>query len=80
VPPIRCLYVDCAFIEEGYCTAPAIDLDPEEGCLTYEGTGAAAVDEEWEDETLGDLWHEDDEILYEDADEEDWYEAEDFDD
>lgn len=79
MPPIRCHYADCGFLEEGYCTAPAIELDPEEGCLTYEATGAVAEEDDWEDETLGDLWHEDDEVLYEDADDEEWYEAEEFD-
>lgn len=76
MPPIRCHYVDCVFLEEGFCAAPAIELDPEEGCLTYESAAAELEDEVWEDEGLGDLWHEDDEILYEDADEEEWYEDE----
>lgn len=77
MPPIRCHYLDCEFLEEGFCTAPAIELDIEDGCLTYVSTGEREDDEVWEDESLGDLWHEDDEILYEDADDEEWFEDED---
>jgi hypothetical protein len=79
VPRIRCHYGDCVYLEEGYCGAAAIELDPEEGCLTYERSDEAVVkvDDQWQDEVddLGDLWHDDDEILYEDAGEDDWYEA-----
>lgn len=32
---IRCLYDDCVFLSKGFCTAHAIELDPEDGCLTY---------------------------------------------
>lgn len=34
-PRIRCFYVDCAFISEGNCSAPSIEMDPEDGCLTF---------------------------------------------
>ena len=32
---IRCLYEDCAYLAKGFCTATSIELDPEDGCLTY---------------------------------------------
>ena len=35
MPRIRCHYEDCVFLEEGYCGAAAIELEPETGCLTY---------------------------------------------
>ncbi len=35
MPRVRCWYVDCLFLDNGYCTASRIELDPEEGCLTY---------------------------------------------
>lgn len=75
MPPIRCHYMDCVFLDEGFCGATAIELDPEDGCLTYERGEIESPDAVWEDdEVLEDLWEEDDEVLYEDADDEDWYE------
>lgn len=35
MPRIRCFYDDCVFLEKGFCGAPMIELDPEDGCLTY---------------------------------------------
>jgi len=32
---IRCLYEDCVFLSKGFCIATAVELDPEDGCLTY---------------------------------------------
>jgi hypothetical protein len=68
---IRCHYTDCVFLDDGYCTAAAIELDPDTGCATYSPTEEAAKDdwdesedlEEWEDddtEEEDDSWDEDD--------------------
>ena len=35
MPKIRCLYEECVFLVKEYCSAPSIELDPEDGCLTY---------------------------------------------
>lgn len=35
MPRIRCLYEDCAFLSKGFCIATSVELDPEDGCLTY---------------------------------------------
>lgn len=35
MPRIRCFYEECVFLNKDYCTAPKIELDPEDGCLTY---------------------------------------------
>lgn len=35
MPRIRCRYVDCIYLESGFCGTDQIDLDPELGCLTY---------------------------------------------
>lgn len=32
---IRCYYDDCVFLKNGLCNAANIELDPEDGCLTY---------------------------------------------
>lgn len=74
MPRIRCHYSDCVFIDEGYCSAAAVEIDPDTGCATYspnEETLASDEDweeeeEEWEEEDL----EEDDEDLWEDDEEE----------
>ena len=69
---IRCHYADCVFLDEGYCSAAAIELDPDTGCATYTPNEEAAK-EDWEEEEL-DEW-EDEEA--EDEEEESWDEEED---
>lgn len=69
MPRIKCHYADCVFLDEGYCSAAAVEIDPDTGCGTYSPSEEAATeweeeDEmEWdEDEEEGDddLWEEDD--------------------
>jgi len=50
MPRIRCYYIDCVFLDDGYCGAAAIELDPDQGCLTYRQTDDLDVEEEWEEE------------------------------
>lgn len=81
MPRIRCHYADCVFLDEGYCAAAAIELDPEEGCLTYSPSGDggaeawggndADLEEDWGEAGFGPAG--------EDDDEDDW-DAEDDDD
>lgn len=73
MPRIRCHYIDCAFLDDGYCSAAAVEVDPDAGCMTYspsaESTGGDDWDdedeleelEEWEDEEEDgeDIWSED---------------------
>ncbi len=35
MPRIRCHYIDCILLDEGYCGAAATELDPDVGCMTY---------------------------------------------
>ena len=72
MPRIRCHYMDCIFIDEGFCSAAAVEIDPDTGCATYSPSedDAATWDEEeledWENEGAGeeeeddDLWLDDD--------------------
>ena len=73
MPRIKCHYVDCVFLDEGYCSAAAVEVDPDTGCVTYspaDGTATAKADEwdedseEWEDEDAeeDDDWEEEDEF------------------
>ncbi len=50
MPRIRCHYLDCIFLDEGYCSAAAIELDPDAGCTTYSPNEEAVEEEEWEEE------------------------------
>ena len=51
MPRIKCHYIDCVFVDEGYCSAAAIELDPDTGCATYSATdGVAKKDDDWDEE------------------------------
>ena len=70
---IRCRYVGCNFLDEGLCSAPIIELDPDEGCLTFVQLGDPFEDDEdWDDDELEgyDEWDDDDfdDSLYDDDD------------
>jgi len=68
---IKCHYADCVFLDEGYCSAALVELDPDAGCTTFSptdtdnGSWEEEVDE-WEEEELDE---DDDEWLDEDEDE-----------
>lgn len=72
MPRIKCHYMDCIFLDEGYCSAAAVEIDPDTGCNTYSPSEEAAVDEEWEEES--EEWEEedadDDDELWEDDEDE----------
>ncbi len=71
MPRIKCHYIDCVFLDEGYCSAAAIELDPDTGCATYSPSEEALAQEDWEEE---EEWEEDE---AEDEDEELWDDEED---
>ena len=39
MPRIRCHYIDCVFLDEGYCAAAAVELDPEFADAHYNLSG-----------------------------------------
>lgn len=75
MPRIRCHYVDCVFLDDGYCGAAAIEVDPDVGCMTFNRADDAETADEWDeeeeeleewddadlDEEDGELWLDDDE-------------------
>ncbi len=71
MPRIRCRYDDCVFLEEGFCGAAAIELEPELGCLTFSRVDDADAkeEEEWDEEELDELEEDD---LEEDEDDDLW--------
>ncbi len=50
MPRIRCHYLDCVFLDESYCGAAAVEIDPDMGCMTYSRANDVEVDEEWDEE------------------------------
>lgn len=80
MPRIRCHYLDCIFLDEKYCTAAAVELNPESGCLTYVPDEESELKnweeeeemDEWEDmdsdEDDDDLWIDDEDDLDDDTD------------
>ena len=64
MPRIRCRYVDCIYLESGFCGTDQIDLDPELGCLTYtqeEEDLGIDKEEEWEEDKVLDQEEEEEE-------------------
>ena len=58
MPRIRCHYTDCIFLDEGYCSAAAVEFDPDTGCATYSPVDGPAAAAEWEDEEELEEWEE----------------------
>ncbi|MEN6480773.1 MAG: hypothetical protein ABFD29_01150 [Anaerolineaceae bacterium] len=81
MPKIRCHYLDCGFLDDGYCSAALVELDPDKGCITYAPTADVNPDDSWDDEEEEELeeWEdleedseEDDELWTDDEEEEDY--------
>ncbi len=56
MPRIRCHYLDCIFLDEGYCSAAAVEIDPDTGCATYSPTDDELAADEWDDEEELEEW------------------------
>ena len=74
MPRIKCHYVDCVFLDDGYCSAAAVEIDPDSGCATYSPSDAAETEWEEEEETE---WEEEesedeDDELWDDEDEDEF--------
>lgn len=55
--------MDCAFLDDGICSAGMVELDPDAGCKTYSVSSESVAEEDWTEE--------DDELAeWEDLDEE----------
>jgi len=55
MPKIRCHYLDRLFLDDRYCSAAAIELNPDTGCQTYTPDEEAEL-ENWEEEEELDDW------------------------
>jgi len=73
MPRIRCHYTDCIFLDNNYCTAPSVEIDPDLGCATHVPAGGNAEDGKWdEDESLDDWNTEDIDVEDDGGDVDDW--------
>jgi hypothetical protein len=75
MPRIKCHYIDCVFLDEGYCSAAAVEIDPDTGCATYSPSDEAA--EKWEEEEEEGEWEEeegedDEDELWDEEDEDEF--------
>jgi len=70
---ITCYYIDCVFLDDNFCSAAAIELDPDTGCKTYSPALDGEADEDWDSEDELDEWDE----LDEDDEENIWDEEDD---
>jgi hypothetical protein len=74
MPRIRCRYIACVFLDDGYCSAASIEVDPDIGCATYSRADDVSADDEWIEEDEIDEW---DEIDLEDEDD-NWLDNDDY--
>ncbi|MDY6847153.1 MAG: hypothetical protein SVP52_08470 [Chloroflexota bacterium] len=72
MPRILCHYLDCVFLDGKYCSAAAIELDPDIGCKTYKPDQDIEI-EDWDDSEDIDDWDE----IEDDEDEDIWLDADD---
>lgn len=81
MPRIRCHYIDCILIDDGYCGAAAIELDPDIGCMTYKRSadGLDTEEDEWADDSIDELEDWDDIDLDEEEDDDLWIDDDDDD-
>jgi len=77
MPRIRCHYLDCILLDDGYCGAAAIELDPDMGCMTYKRTDDTGVEEDWEEEEEEEA-EEWEDLDIDDEDDELWIDDEEF--
>lgn len=73
MPRIRCHYIDCVFLDDGYCGAAAVEFDPDVGCMTYSRASDLPEDDWEDDEEELDEWdnielEEDDDLWLDDDD------------
>ena len=69
MPKIRCHYIDCGFLDDGYCSAALVEVDPDNGCLTYAPTAEVPGEDDWDEEEMEE-WDDADEEI--DEGDDDW--------
>ncbi len=75
MPRIRCRYIDCIFLDDGYCSAVTVEIDPDLGCMTFKRSSDLDEDDWDEDNDEIDEW---DGMEIEDEDDDLWLDENDF--
>jgi len=70
MPRIRCHYLDCSFLDDRLCSAAAVEIDPDSGCLTYSPVAGAETEDDWDEEKELEEWDQ----VEEEEEEETWLE------
>ena len=72
MPRIRCLYVNCVYLDDGFCSAPSVEVDPDEGCRTFTQASDLIEVSEWADDDYEDWdalgFEEEDDLWLDDED------------
>jgi hypothetical protein len=77
MPRIRCHYIDCILLDDGYCGAAAIEIDPDMGCMTYKRSADIEEDGAWEEDETEEIdeWED---IEIEDEEDDLWIDDDDY--
>lgn len=71
MPRIRCHYIACVYLDDGYCGAARVELDPDVGCMTHKRSDDPEVADDWEEnedaeleewDEFDDLWDDEDDF------------------
>ncbi len=73
MPRIRCHYVDCVFLDDSYCSAAAVELDPDTGCMTFSPVSESSDEDKWDEGDELDEWED---LEAEEEDDDLWTEGE----
>ncbi|NJN79004.1 MAG: hypothetical protein HC797_00165 [Anaerolineales bacterium] len=73
MPRIKCHYADCVFLDEGFCSAAAVEFDPDTGCVTYSPADGKAADDDWDEDEDSEEWEDED-----GEEDDDWEEEDEF--
>lgn len=55
MPRIRCHYFDCIFLDDDYCSAAKIEVDPDMGCMTFKRSTDVEAEGDWEENERSEL-------------------------
>lgn len=72
MPRIRCHYVECVFLDGGYCGASSVEIDPEVGCMTFTHVADASEDDNWDEDEIQEGREEEEPIELDDDDDDLW--------
>ena len=76
MPRLRCHYVECVFLDGGYCGASSVEIDPEVGCMTFTHVADASEDDNWDEDEVQEGWEEEEPLELDDDDDDLWLQEE----